>query len=284
MSDVSPSSPYREARDLSSPDRDLAPTRYDGDRSVDQAGEIIRAEREKRCLSQARLASRAGVSAATVSAVELGYRATNLDLLDRLLDAMDLRLNLEAEPRFADIDTMIATVKGRPLAETMNEWAPDAAAYFTFFLQANVPFMVEGPPAAALQGAPVKVDTLEVVVPDGDEEVLDRLAIMLHGIGARRADYKPADPSVPGVPDYATMHGELRLRLVESFEPVCWIDIDPMPESRRPLLCYLKPCDALSRARVAVTPIAQVEASNARVRRVLDRTRQTTREVPRPAQ
>lgn len=45
-----------------------------------------------------------------VSAVELGYRATNLDLLDRLLDAMDLRLNLEAEPRFADIDTMIAAV------------------------------------------------------------------------------------------------------------------------------------------------------------------------------
>jgi transcriptional regulator with XRE-family HTH domain len=35
------------------------------DRSADRAGLIVRAEREKRCLSQSELAARAGVSKAT---------------------------------------------------------------------------------------------------------------------------------------------------------------------------------------------------------------------------
>lgn len=251
-------------------------SREDADRSADRAGRILRAEREKRCLSQAALAAQAGVSPATVSAVELGQRSTSLDLMDQLLHAMSLRLNVEAEPEFADIDTVIDAARGRPPAEIISEWEPDAAAYFTFFVQENVPFMVDGLAAAALQGAPVEVDTLEVVVPDGEEAVLDRLAIMLHGLGAQRADYRPADPSLPGEPDYSTSHGKLRLRLVESFDPVCWIDIDPVPETRLPLLWFLEPRDPLPSVRVAVRPLAQVEAVNARVRRVLARTRQIT--------
>lgn len=246
------------------------------DRSADRAGRIVRAEREKRCLSQAALAAQACVSPATVSAVELGQRATSLDLMDQLLRAMGLRLNVEAEPEFADIDAVIDDVRGRPPAEIISEWEPDAAAYFTFFIQEDVPFMVDGLAAAALQGAPVKVDILEVVVPDGDDAILDRLAIMLYALGARRADYKPADPSLPGEPDYDTHHGRLRLRLVDQFDPVCWVDIDPLPETRLPLLWLLRPRDPLPSARVAVRPIGQVETANAQVRRVLARTRQIT--------
>lgn len=245
-----------------------------GDRSAGRAGEIVRAEREKRCLSQAKLAVLAEVSSATVSAVELGQRATSLDLVDRLLSAMGLRLHVEAEPRFADIDSVIAAATGLPPGQIMAEWVPDAAAYLAFLIQERVPFIVEGMAAAALQGAPVQVETLEIAVPAGDEEGLNRLSVMLAAIGVRRGNYEVADPRLPGSPDYVSMHGPLRLRMAEPFEPVFWIDIDPVPETRLPLLWFLRESrEPLPRARIAVTPLAQVEASTGQVRRVLDRTR-----------
>lgn len=253
-------------------------TGEDGDRSAGQAGEIIRREREQRCLSQGKLATAAGVSRATVSAVERGERATSLDLLDRLLNAMDLRLNLEAEPRFADIDTVIAAARGRPPAEIMTGWTPDAAAYFTFLTSENVPFIVEGLAAAALQGAPVQVDTLEIAVPADDAEGLDRLTVVLAAIGARRGNYEVPDPRLPGSPDYASMHGPLRLRQAAPFEPVFWIDIEPVPAPRLPLLWFLRESrEPPRRVRIAVTPLAQIEGSNGQVRRVLERTRDLMR-------
>jgi hypothetical protein len=159
----------------------------------------------------------------------------------------------------------------------MAEWVPDAVAYFSFLVQENVPFIVEGMAAAALQGAPVEVGTLEIAVPAGDEEGLDRLTIMLAGIHIHREDWQAADPRLPGSPDYTSMHGPLRLRLAEPFEPVCWIDIDPMPERRLPLLWFLRESrDPLTRARIAVTPLARIEASSGQVARVLRRTRDLT--------
>jgi hypothetical protein len=187
---------------------------------------------------------------------------------------MGLRLHVEAEPRFADIDSVIEDAAGRQPAEIMAGWVPDATAYFTFLIQENVPFILEGLAAAALQGAPVAVETLEIALPADDEAILDQLCITLRAIGVRRGNYEVADPRLPGSPDYASMHGPLRLRLAELFQPVFWIDIDPLPEHRLPLLWFLRESrEPLTRARVAVTPLTQVEASSGQVRRVVERTR-----------
>jgi hypothetical protein len=191
---------------------------------------------------------------------------------------MGLRLHVETEPRFADLDSVIAAAAGLPPGEIMAQWAPDAAAYLAFLTQENVPFIVEGLAAAALQGAPVQVDSLEIAVPDSDEEAVDRLTIVLAAIGVRRGDYEVADPRLPGSPDYVSMHGPLRLRLAASSpEPAVWIDIDPMPEPRLPLVWFLRESrEPLPRARIAVTPLARIEASSGQVRRVLERTRDLT--------
>lgn len=242
------------------------------DRSADRAGAIIRAEREKLGLSQAKLAAEAGVSTTTISDLERGQRAATLDLADRVLAAMGLRLHVEAEPEFADIDTVIAQASRRAAAEIMGEWAPDAAAYFAFLT--GIPFIVEGLAAAALQGAPVRVQTLEIAVPADDEKALDKLTVTLGGIGAHRGDFEIRDPRVNGSPDYVSLHGPLRLRLARPFRPVYWMDIDPLPEPRFALLWFLREKRRrLRRARIALTPLADIEADNGQVRRVLERTR-----------
>lgn len=242
------------------------------DRSADRAGVIIRAEREKLGLSQARLAEESGVSVTTISDLERGRRAATLDLADRVLKAMGLRLHVAAEPEFADIDAVIARASGRSPAEIMAGWVPDAAAYVAFL--ADVPFIVEGVAAAALQGAPVEVPTLEIAVPADDEEALDKLTVMFGAIGARRGDFEIRDPRVKGSPDYLSLHGPPRLRLASPFRPCHWMDIDPLPEPRFALLWFLLDRrEQLPRARIAVTPLADIESGNGQVRRAVERAR-----------
>lgn len=242
------------------------------DKSAGRAGAIVRAEREQRGLSQAKLAAQAGVSPASVSGLERGQRAATLDLADRLLGAMGLRLQLAAEPQFADIDAAIASAAGRPPQDIVSEWGPDAAAYFA--LLDGVPFIVEGMAAAALQGAPVRVETLEIAVPAEDDGALDALSLALSGMGARRGDFENRDPRVKGSPDYVSLHGPLRIRLATPFVPVLWIDIDPLPEPRFGLLWFIRETrESLPRARVAIAPLASIEAGSGYVRRVLRRTR-----------
>ena len=242
------------------------------DRSADRAGAIIRAEREKRDLSLAKLAASAGVSAACISRLERGQRVSTLDLADKVLGAMGLRLHVEAEPQFADIDTVIAQAARRSPSEVVSDWRPSAGAYFTYF--ADVPFIVEGLAAASLQGAPVTVETLEIAVPADNDDALDRLTITLGVMGAHRGEFENRDPRVKGSPDYVSLHGRLRIRLASPFEPVLWIDIDPLPAPLFGVSWFLREYrDPLPRARVALTPLADIEASNGHVQRVIRRTR-----------
>lgn len=244
----------------------------DDDRSAGRAGAIIRSEREQRALSLAQLAAEAGVSVANLSRLERGQRASTLDLADRVLRAMGLRLHVEAEPMFADIDDMIAQAADRSLTDVVKGWEIDAAAYFS--LLNGVPFIVEGMAAAALQGVPAQVETLEIAVPADDEEALDEFAFTMEGIGAHRGYYETRDPREPGSPDYKSMHGTLRVRLVSPFEQVCWVDIDPLPEPDFRLVWFLREMrEPLPRARVAVTPLFRIEAESGQVRRVIQRVR-----------
>jgi transcriptional regulator with XRE-family HTH domain len=246
------------------------------DGSAERTGAIIRAERVKRGLSVAKLAAEAGVSAATVSELERGRRASTLDLADRVLAAMGLRLHVEAETEWGSIDAAIGDRASRPLSDVVGDWPTDVTAYVTFL--ADVPFMVDGLASAALQGVPVPVEALAIAVPADDDDALDRLTIALAAMGTRRGEgFECRDPRIPGSPRYNSMHGPLDVRLVQPFTPALWVDIDPLPAPRFALLAFLRETrEPLPRARVAVTPISGVEASDGHVRRVLRRARERT--------
>ncbi|MCL2581436.1 MAG: helix-turn-helix transcriptional regulator [Streptosporangiales bacterium] len=234
---------------------------------------MLRAEREGRALSQTTLAEMAGVSSTTISQLELGRRASTLDLVDRVLRSMGLRLHLETEPQFADVDDVIRQGAGRPLTDVVAGWGTDAAAYFSLF--DGIPFVVEGAAAAALQGVPVPVETLEIAVAADDEEALERMTFMLEAIGAGRGDYENRDLRIPGSPDYRSMHGPVRIRLASPFEQVCWVDIDPLPEPTFSLTLFLREkIEPLPRARVGVTPLFSLETADGQLQRVIQRSRE----------
>lgn len=245
----------------------------EGDRSADRVGAVVRAEREKRALSLAALAEAAGTSEANLSRLERGQRASTLDLLDRVLGAMGLRLHLEAEPQFADVDDLIRQAAGQSLTEIVADWTPDAAAYFSLF--DGIPFVVEGVAAAALQRVPLPVESLDIAVPADDDEALERLTFMLEAVGAARGDYENRDPRIPGSPDYRSMHGPVRVRLTDSLDRSCWVDIDPLPEPVFGVTLFLQePVPPLRRARVAVTPLFSLETGDGQVQRVIQRARE----------
>lgn len=68
-------------------------------------GELIKAARRRRGLSQARLALRAGTTQSAISRIERGLESPTVDRLEELLLVMGERLVLEAEPPGPEADS-----------------------------------------------------------------------------------------------------------------------------------------------------------------------------------
>lgn len=68
-------------------------------------GGLVRDTRLARGLSQANLATRAGVARSWLARVEAGHRGAELEQLFRLLDALDLTLTLHDSERPTDRET-----------------------------------------------------------------------------------------------------------------------------------------------------------------------------------
>ena len=171
------------------------------DGSAERMGALVRGQREKRELSLGKLAARSGVSAATLSKLERGQRSVTLDLADRVLAAMGLRLHVTVEPLWATVDEAIAKAAGHSPAERVAQWRDDGTidvgAYLTC-LQ-GVRFAIDGMMAAALQGAPVPVTKMEIAVPADDHVALDDLTAALDAMKAGRGDgWEPRDPASRG--------------------------------------------------------------------------------------
>lgn len=240
--------------------------------ATQRAGELIRQARAARELSVAELARRAGVSPATVSKIERGRQpAATIAMADRILAAMGLRLHVETVPLWADIDTAIAEASRRSLAERMAGWPIDFAAFVNRLN--GIPYLLDGLTSAAVQGAPVVVEEFEFAVPR-DDEVLDRLTFLLGDIMARRGDaFESRDPRRPGSEHYLCIAGPFRIRLIDSYQPVLWAEIDPLPEAmtRLPSINGLPLPGPLTRARVAVVPLTEIQASDGHAKRVIER-------------
>jgi transcriptional regulator with XRE-family HTH domain len=211
----------------------------------------------ERELGVAELARRAGVSPASVSKIERGQRpAVTIAMADRILAAMGLRLHVETVPLWADIDTAIAEAAKQSLAERMAGWPIDFAAFVNRL--DGIPYLLDGLTSAAVQGAPVIVEEFEIIVPH-DDEVLDRLTFLFGDFMARRGE--------------GFESRRFRVRLIDSFQPVLWADIDPLPEAimRLPSINGLPRPAPLRRARVAVVPLIEIQATDGHAKRVIER-------------
>ncbi len=239
--------------------------------ATQRAGELIRQARLDRELGVAELARRAGVSPASVSKIERGRQpAVTIAMADRILAAMGLRLHVETIPLWADIDTAIAEA-WRSLAERMAGWPIDFAAFVNRL--DGIPYLLDGLTSAAVQGAPVMVEEFEIAVPR-DDEVLDRVTFLFRDFMARRGEgFESLDPRRPGSERYLCIAGRFRVRLIDSYQPVLWADIDPLPEAIMNLPSvngHPRPAP-LTRARVAVVPLTEIQATDGHAKRVIER-------------
>ena len=241
--------------------------------TTERVGNLIRAERTKRALTTAELAHRAGLSEATVSRVERGKTAVTLATADCLLEAMDLRLHIEAMPLWADIDEKINEAAQLPLAERIPQWPVDFAGFVTIL--DGIHYQLDGLAAAAVQGAPVIVDEYEIAIPRDDEQTLDQLTITLAEITAKRGEsgWEIIDPREPGADFYRCLAGPLRFRFTDSFSPALWADIDPLPEPNwmGAVLASVLSRPLLTRARLAVVPLTDIQARDDKTSRIIKR-------------
>jgi transcriptional regulator with XRE-family HTH domain len=240
--------------------------------ATERVGDLIRQARTARGLGVTELAKRAGVSPATVSKIERGRRdAVNLAMADRILTAMDLRLHVETVPLWADIDEMIDQASRGTLGERITTWPIDFEALVTRL--DGIPYLLDGLTAAAVQGAPVRVEEFEIAVPR-DDEVLDRLTFLLEDFVARRGEgFEYLDPRERGSDYWTCIAGRIRIRLIERFEPLLWVDIDPLPPSVGQLFSIrrLPLPPPLTKAHLPVVPLDDIRASDSQARRIIER-------------
>ncbi len=275
--------------------------------SNQRVGRLIRAARLEQHWTLRQLAERCGVSMTTLSEVERGIRAVTLPIVDRILAAMELDLHLETQPMWAGIDRAIAEAAGRSLRERITEWEIEFTSFVSWFAEA--PYLADGLMAAALQGAPVPVTVFEMAVPR-DTGSLDHLTALICDMGASRWDVKwrewsgglSRDPreaeedalwaeartqgagpleherreSGRTAFSYRCPHGEFRLRLVDRLVPTLWVDLDDLPTAHRPVSRTGREIPLLTRIRLPVVPIAEIEVADGFACRVLRRMRAAT--------
>lgn len=186
-----------------------------------RVGWLLRIEREKRGLTQVRLARRVGTSQQCVSRVEAGRFAATTDLLERLFDAIDAQLDVGVQARDADLDRSIAeAVSGRSRGLLL-----DGALYsLRLFLKrplGDVRYLVEGALAAMVQGVPMATTRIDLAFAVSDVDAVQ--AWVREQPNWRRwverwQDFGSADADLSrGVLRWTTpLFCEVRITLVES--------------------------------------------------------------------
>lgn len=239
-------------------------------------GKLIRAARESRGLDGDELAELAGVSQSTISRLERGLLpGITFTTADKILAALDLRLHVETVPLWADVDERIDEAARLPLGERILTWPVGFETLVTRL--DGIRYLLDGLTAAAVQGAPVLVEELEIAIARDDEEAVGRFVRLMLDIGAHRGDgFEELNPLKEGSDRYTTFAGPVRLRLIDRYEPVVWVDIDPLPPSENQLFSLLdfSAPPPLTRAHLAVVPLAEITTAHRSAARVLERIRQ----------
>jgi transcriptional regulator with XRE-family HTH domain len=91
------------------------------------AGTLIRTSRLRRGISQAELARRAHTSQSAVARIEAGRTSPTVDTLERLADALGLRLELDATDADSGVDpTLVAAALRLAPAQRLRRMAQAA--------------------------------------------------------------------------------------------------------------------------------------------------------------
>lgn len=227
-------------------------------------GDLIREARYEQNLTVKEVAEKAAVSHTMISRLEHHSTGVTVATAERIFLALGLRLHIEALPARADVDTAIAEAAKQSLQERMAGWPADITAFIRRF--DGLPYLIGGLASAALQGAPVLVDEVDILVLN-ENETLAQLPDVLGRLRARRGDgWEALDPRQQGSDRYRSLWGKFRLQLIDSYQPTLWIDIDPLPEGILPLFRT-----DMTRARVALVPLEEIKATDAHAKHVLDR-------------
>ena len=240
--------------------------------ATERIGWLIRDARLARGLTVANLAELAAVSIATVSMIERGKRAAvNIATVDRILGAMELRLHIETVPLWTDIDEAIDEVSRLTLDERIATWPFDFGPLVSRL--DGIPYLLDGLTAAAVQGAPVLCQELEIALPR-DDEAIGRFTMLLEDVIGRRGEgFEELDPRERGSDYYTCMAGRIRVRLIDQFQPVLWVDIDPLRDTDRFRFSMLgrQLPPPLTKAHLPVVPLTEIQAGDSQARRIIER-------------
>jgi transcriptional regulator with XRE-family HTH domain len=202
-------------------------------------GDIVRLlqkQREAAGLTPAELATKAGVSAASVTKTERGTAIASLDNLEKLFGAMGLHLRLTVEP-IEDPAAKADQLTWLPLT-TRLERAGVAQLLRTLDAE-SIPYVIDGGLAATLQDVTLPVDGLEIDVAWRDANaftgwLIRRLAYRWHDT---RQEFRlmDLDPRAPGPHYWQTSLGKVRARMVDELPRSIEIRIGHTPYKVRPV-------------------------------------------------
>jgi transcriptional regulator with XRE-family HTH domain len=207
---------------------------------------VLQAEREAAGISQADLAARAGVSAATLARIERGTHAPSLDMAEKLFAALGLQPVLSTEP-LDDLDAQLDRLAWLPVAERLER---SGLARLLSSLD-TIPFVLDGALAATLQGVPLPIDALEVDVTWSDADaftrwLLRRFAYRWH---ERSEEFRmlDLDPRAPGPHYWQTQFGKIRATMSEELPESVEIKVDNHAHRVRPLAAIVPADDRAAR-------------------------------------
>jgi transcriptional regulator with XRE-family HTH domain len=194
---------------------------------METASQLLHTARWHAGLSQAEVANRAGTSQQAIARYERGHTIPSLALIERVLGACGMRLDLTITPEPGLIDQPTRELLERPPLERLPEPMRDWVLLLVPLLNSlGIPPLVANKAAARLRGAPVRVPELEFWVDDETTDI-PRLEAALEGAGGRYLFLDERDPRWP-----STRSRLARLRLSLGRDDVCFRGIDDVATHR----------------------------------------------------
>jgi transcriptional regulator with XRE-family HTH domain len=206
-----------------------------GERGLRQdIAQLVQKEREAAGLTHADLASRSGVSAASLSRIERGTLAPSIDNLEKIATALGLRIRLSVEPVQA-LDAHVDRDAWLPLATRLEK---SGLAQLLRTID-NFDYVIDGALAATLQSAPLTIAELEIDVPWRDAGrftgwLVRRLAYRWHD-AHQEFRVHDLDPRAPGPHYWQTATGKVRARMVDELPASVDVTVGDVTYKVRPL-------------------------------------------------
>jgi transcriptional regulator with XRE-family HTH domain len=192
-------------------------------RLVSLVGSLLLRQRELNGLTQQQLADRTGISQAAIARIERGRRTPSLSTIEAILAALDVQLAIATEPLDAHLDAAIAELSGRGIADRI----ADAGVERAVDKLPDIPYVITGPTAALLQGAPVPAGALHLALRWRDAEVFTDWLSRMYGRRWHAAwqefGYLALDPREFGDHRWQTLVGEIVADMCDELPE--WIEV-----------------------------------------------------------